>query len=68
MKYINEAIVLNIQNLQKHLQILNQKKEKKTYIFKQHNQLNKYEVIEMIVNSHFDQFTGLFKQEIQATA
>ena len=54
MKYINEAIVLNIQNLQKHLQILNQKKEQKTHIFKQHNQLNKYEVIEMIVNSHFD--------------
>lgn len=30
--------------------------------------MNKYEIIEMIVNSKFDQFTGLWKAEIQEIA
>lgn len=61
---------MNISNLAQHLLILKPTSEQtqNPYIFKMPYQPNKFEIIELIVNSNFDKFTALFKSEIQSLA
>ena len=68
MKYINDAILQNIGSLRQHLHLLSANTNKatsaSTYRFRLPGRLNRFELIEFVVDGAFDHFTGLFKAEI----